>query len=78
MKRYIKEIIAESAILSVLIILPMAFLGPGWRIKNPSTHVAAQRFQQEHQHLPGEATKTRTGTDRDNTILQAFRHDGKR
>ena len=34
MKPFIKEILADAAILSGLIILPMAFLGPGWRSKD--------------------------------------------
>jgi hypothetical protein len=29
---FMKEVVAETAILSALIILPMAFLGPGWRM----------------------------------------------
>jgi hypothetical protein len=28
---FMKEVVADTAILSLLIILPMAFLGPGWR-----------------------------------------------
>jgi hypothetical protein len=79
MKGYMKEIIADSAILSLLIIFPMAIgLGPGWRSKNPSTHVASQRFQQEHRPIPGETPEERTGSDRDIPILQAFKDDGKR
>lgn len=77
MKRYMKEILADSAILSLLIIFPMAFLGPGWRTKNPDSHLTAQRFQREHQHLTTETLEDRTATDRDIPILRAFKDDGK-
>lgn len=72
-----KEILADSAILSLLIIAPMAFLGPGWRSKNPDSHVAAQRFQREHQHLPGETTGDSAAAERDIPILRAFKDDSK-
>lgn len=34
MKGFVKEILADAAILSGLIILPVFFLGPGWRPKS--------------------------------------------
>ena len=77
MKRYMKEILADSAILSLLIIAPMAFLGPGWRPKNPDGHVAAKRFQREHQHIPDDGIETEGGVERDIPILRAFKDDSK-
>jgi hypothetical protein len=47
-KRFIKEVIAEVTILSALIIVPLAFLGPGWTKKQPDDRVVAARFRQEH------------------------------
>lgn len=79
MKRYMKEILADSAILSLLIIFPMAFLGPGWRTKNPEmqNHIATQRFQQEHQHASEDATEAQPGAGRDIPILRAFKDGSK-
>lgn len=77
MKGYWKEILADSAILSLLIIAPMAFLGPGWRAKNPDGHITAERFRREH--LPGATTEERdeaAGGERDIPILRAFKEDG--
>ena len=77
MKRYMKEIFADATILSLLIITPMAFLGPGWRTKNPDGHVSAERFKREH--LPGEkAEEGGAATERDIPILRAFKDDGER
>ena len=47
-KRFIKEVITDATILSALIIVPLAFLGPGWRTKNPDDQVLAARFRDEH------------------------------
>ena len=47
-KRFIKEVIAEVTVLSALIIVPLAFLGPGWTRKRPNDAVIAARFRQEH------------------------------
>jgi hypothetical protein len=75
MKGYMKEILADSAILSLLIIAPMAFLGPGWRLKNPDGHISAERFRREH--VPQAATEARNGkSERDIPILRAFKEDG--
>ena len=77
MKRYMKEILADSAILSLLIIFPMAFLGPGWRTKNPDNHLIAQRFQREHQISTTETSEEKTAIDRDIPILRALKDDGQ-
>jgi hypothetical protein len=47
-KRFIKEVVAEVTILSALIIVPLAFLGPGWTRKPPNDHAVAAQFRQEH------------------------------
>lgn len=47
-KRFMKEVIADATILSALIILPIAFLGPGWTSKRPDERAVAARFRQEH------------------------------
>ena len=47
-KRFIKEVIAEITILSALIIVPLAFLGPSWTRRKPDDHIVAARFNQEH------------------------------
>jgi hypothetical protein len=47
-KRFIKEVVAEVTILSALIIVPLAFLGPGWTRKPPNDRAVAARFRQEH------------------------------
>lgn len=77
MKGFMKEVIADATILSLLIIAPMAFLGPGWRTKNPDGHVSAQRFKREH--LPGEETEEGGRTEeRDIPILRAFKDERER
>ena len=47
-KRFIKQVVADATVLSALIILPLAFLGPGWRAKNPDDRVQAARFRDDH------------------------------
>jgi hypothetical protein len=75
MKGYMKDILADSAILSLLIIAPIAFLGPGWRPKYPNGHISAERFRREH--VPGATTEARNGeSERDIPILRAFKEDG--
>jgi hypothetical protein len=44
----IKEVIAEVTILSALIIVPLAFLGPGWTRRKPDDRVVDARFREEH------------------------------
>ena len=52
-KRFLKEAVGDAAVLSALIILPLAFLGPGWTRKQDDKVLAA-RFQQEHDRKEGE------------------------
>ena len=52
-KRFLKEAVGDAAVLSALIILPLAFLGPGWTRKQDDKVLAA-RFQQEHFRKEGE------------------------
>jgi hypothetical protein len=40
---FMREVVAETAILSCLIILPMAFLGPGWRMPQQKAFADAHR-----------------------------------
>ena len=47
MRQFIKEAIADATILSALIILPMAVLGPGWTRK-PDDRVLAAQFRRDH------------------------------
>jgi hypothetical protein len=47
-KRFIKEVVAEVTILSALVIVPLAFLGPGWTGKQPNHRAVAARFRREH------------------------------
>ena len=47
-KRFIKQVVADASILSVLIIFPLAFLGPGWRAKTPDDRAQAARFRDNH------------------------------
>lgn len=71
MKQFVKEILFDSAILSVLIILPLAFLGPGWRSQDSSR--GHHGFREQHRPLPEETTgEGREGVKRDITILRAF------
>ena len=50
---FMKEVVAETAILSALIILPMAFLGPGWRVRQQKPFVDS--------HGPGSGTSEGAG-----------------
>lgn len=47
-RRFVKEVVAEVTILSALIIVPLAFLRPGWTRKQPNDRIVAARFRQEH------------------------------
>ena len=60
-KRFIKEVIAEVTVLSALIIVPLAFLGPGWTRRKPNDGVVSARFQQ--QHTPSTANEEGTGKE---------------
>jgi hypothetical protein len=72
MKRFIKEILSDTAILSVLIILPLAFLGPGWRTKDASLPQHGS-FRDKHKPLPGETSDEKPAEyERDIPILRAF------
>lgn len=76
MKRFVREILADAAILSGLITLPIAFLGPGWRPKDtdynpnhgrPNGNLTAE--QPEGGFAPPEEAKPK---DRYIPILHAF------
>ena len=60
-KRFIKEVIVEVTILSALIIVPLAFLGPGWTRRKPDDRVVAARFRQQH----SASTSDEVGAERD-------------
>ena len=74
--RMMKEILRDSAILTGLIIVPIAFLGPGWRPKNPDAISSTERFSQEHGRTSNskesEPASDNGYGDRENTILHAF------
>ena len=70
------EILRDSAVLTGLIILPIAFLGPGWRPKNPDAISSTDRFSREH-GSPNNCKELEPANDngygdRENTILNAF------
>lgn len=82
MKPFIKEIIANAAMLSALIVLPIAFLGPGWTRSNPepfqASHgrITAEQSDQSGESLSSEEAQTsRRNGDRFIPILQAFKND---
>lgn len=47
-KRFLKEVAVDATILSALVIVPLAFLGPGWTRKQPNERLVASQFKQEH------------------------------
>ena len=72
MKGFIKEILTDTALLSALIILPLAFLGPGWRT-NTSSQTQNGSFRNQHESIPGETTENKHDQfERDIPILRAF------
>ena len=72
MKPFIKEILSDTALLSVLIIFPLAFLGPGWRT-NHSAVPQHGSFRDKHQPVSGETPeKEHERHKRDISLLRAF------
>ena len=76
-RRIFKEALSDAVILSVLVIVPIFFLGPGWQ--GPSTYQKQGNFARQHESLSGEAnegdepaTTERPRKDRDIPILRAF------
>lgn len=68
MKKLVREAVRDALILSVLVILPMHFLGPGW-----TPPVSEQKtFAQQHQVSSNETPLTTARPDRDIPILRAF------
>jgi len=49
-----KEVLAETMILSALIIVPMAFLGPGWRMPQTRPFADAHRPAAIDNHAGGD------------------------
>lgn len=77
MKKLLKEALSDTLILSVLVIVPIAFLGPGWQTS--STYDRNGRFSKQHQSVPGEAgedgeavEEQQSRRDRDIPLLRAF------
>ena len=69
MKAFIKEILGDTVVLSLLIILPLAFLGPGWR----TTSQYQNGFRRDHKPVSGEAQEGKyEDRERDIPILRAF------
>lgn len=73
MKGFIKEILRDAAMLSGLIILPIAFLGPGWRPKNDQ-YGGTNGGRTEGGSFPGKKATTEQ-SDRYIEILHAFPKD---
>lgn len=82
MKGFIKEILADSAKLVLLIIVPIGFLGPGWR---PRENAIGIGFRPEKGRGEGtnvasseasEAKALRGSSDRYIEVLEAFREPG--
>lgn len=72
MKAFIREILTDTALLSALIILPLAFLGPGWRT-NITNQTQNGSFRNQHKFVPGETPEERSNQfERDIPILRAF------
>jgi hypothetical protein len=78
MKKFVKEIISDTAVLSMLIILPLAFLGPGWRT-NTSAKSRHGPFRDQHKSVSGETAQEDSEQqqqqqqyERDIPILRAF------
>ena len=67
-KQLMREAIWNGAILSALIIIPMAFFGPGWRSQTLDARLAKERFATEHR-VSGSAENN---YERDIPILRAF------
>lgn len=70
-KRFITKVLWDSVVLSALVILPIAFLGPGWKTQTPKDQIARERFQREH----ASADSPRSMPDRDIPILRAFQKE---
>jgi hypothetical protein len=78
----VKEAVRDALILSVLVIVPIAFLGPGWQTS--STWDRHGKFSEQHQQssIPGETNEDGSSTgpqidekprkDRDIPLLRAF------
>lgn len=80
--KIIVEGVSDALILSLLVIVPIAFLGPGWQTS--STYDKNGRFSKQHEHeslsgetgedgqsLPSEPAH-QSRKDRDIPILRAF------
>ena len=65
----VKQAVWDGAVLCTLIILPMAFLGPGWRTQKPDARIANVRFQREHSTAEDASFQD---PDRDIPLLRAF------
>lgn len=76
MKPFIKEIMADAAILSGLIILPIAFLGPGWRRKDTDYHPRPNERRAGGETSDSEDVAAKeSGGDRYIPVLHAFPKD---
>ncbi len=48
MRPFMQEAIKDALILSALIILPMSFLGPGWRVVSKDDRPTREHFARQH------------------------------
>jgi hypothetical protein len=74
MKQFVKEIISDTAVLTMLIIVPLAFLGPGWRT-NTSAKNQHGPFRDQHKSVSGATSPEESQQqqhERDIPILRAF------
>ena len=72
MKPFIREILRDAAVLSGLIILPLAFLGPGWRPKDTDYDHGRAHGGRTGEPVSGEKSSDTSSTDRYIPILHAF------
>lgn len=72
MKWFIKDILSDAAKLTALIILPMAFLGPGWRPRDSGFASSQQSTQDGFDGGSTSGQTTEKGGDRFIEILHAF------
>lgn len=71
MKKFAREVVRDATVLSVLVIAPMSFLGPGWTRPRPTREAS---FAQQHQQTSEDAEQWPPvpGPDRDIPMLKAF------
>ena len=76
MKSFVRDIIKDTGLLIGLIIVPIAFLGPGWRTS--ATYGPQGSFAERHKSVSGETPEPQQDEqrisewERDIPILRAF------